>query len=85
MAELEQAPRVLIADADRWTAELLAQLVRSARCDARLELLQDSQSVLQRCSDGWPDLLIVDYGLPGIGGLELCPCCRPTALFTHRT
>lgn len=71
MAELEQAPRVLIADADRWTAEMLAQLVRSARCDARLELLQDSESVLQRCSEGWPDLLIVDYGLPGIGGLEL--------------
>ncbi|MNF75385.1 Transcriptional regulatory protein BaeR [compost metagenome] len=71
MAELEQAPRVLIADADRWTAELLAQLVRSARCDAQLELLQDSESVLQRCRKGWPDLLIVDYGLPGIGGLEL--------------
>lgn len=71
MAELERAPRVLIADADRWTAELLAQLVRSARCDVQLELLQDSESVLQRCSKGWPDLLIVDYGLPGIGGLEL--------------
>ncbi len=71
MADLDQAPRVLIADADRWSADLLVELVRNARCDARLEVLQDSHSVLEHCRDGWPDLLIVDYGLPGIGGLEL--------------
>ncbi|MDH4560171.1 HDOD domain-containing protein [Pseudomonas sp. BN411] len=71
MADMEQAPRVLIADPDRWSAELLVALVRKARCDAQLVVLQDSLSVLEHCSTGWPDLLIVDYGLPGIGGLEL--------------
>lgn len=71
MAEPQQAPRVLIADPDRWSAELLAELVRKARCDANLKVLADSNAVLEQCVDGWPDLLIVDYGLPGIGGLEL--------------
>ncbi|NWL77400.1 histidine kinase [Pseudomonas taiwanensis] len=71
MAETLRAPKVLIADPDRWSAELLVELVRKARCDAHLEVLQDSQSVLEHCSASWPDLLIVDYGLPGIGGLEL--------------
>ncbi|AOE82668.1 HDOD domain-containing protein [Pseudomonas sp. TCU-HL1] len=71
MADMERAPKVLIADPDRWSAELLTELVRKARCDAHLEVLPDSQSVLEHCRAGWPDLLIVDYGLPGIGGLEL--------------
>ncbi|MCO6055994.1 response regulator [Pseudomonas sp. MOB-449] len=71
MADMERAPKVLIADPDRWSAELLTELVRKARCDVHLEVLQDSQSVLEHCRAGWPDLLIVDYGLPGIGGLEL--------------
>ncbi|WP_271410046.1 HDOD domain-containing protein [Pseudomonas sp. Q1-7] len=71
MAEIERTPQVLIADADRWSAELLTELVRKARCDAHLVVLPDSSSVLEHCRDGWPDLLIVDYGLPGIGGLEL--------------
>lgn len=64
-------PHVIIADADRWSTELLAQLVRSVRPDARLELLADCPSVLERCRRGLPDLLIADYGLPGGGGLEL--------------
>lgn len=71
MADLERAPKVLIADPDRWSAELLTELVRKARCGAQLVVLQDSHSVLEHCRNGWPDLLIVDYGLPGIGGLEL--------------
>jgi HD-like signal output (HDOD) protein/CheY-like chemotaxis protein len=71
MAELERAPWVLIADAERWSAELLVELVRKARCDARVDVLQDSHSVLEQCRDGWPELLIVDYGLPGSGGLGL--------------
>lgn len=71
MADTLRAPKVLIADPDRWSAELLTELVRKARCDAQLDVLQDSQSVLEHCRTGWPDLLIVDYGLPGIGGLEL--------------
>ncbi|BAN45859.1 putative two-component response regulator [Metapseudomonas resinovorans NBRC 106553] len=62
---------MLIADPDRWSAELLTELVRKARGDVQLEVLQDSASVLEHCRNGWPDLLIVDYGLPGIGGLEL--------------
>ena len=31
MADMERAPRVLIADPDRWSAELLVALVRKAR------------------------------------------------------
>ncbi|WP_394559925.1 HDOD domain-containing protein [Aquipseudomonas alcaligenes] len=64
-------PNVIIADADRWSAELLAQLVRSQHPNARLELLSDAPSVRSRCSHALPDLLIADLSLPGGGGLEL--------------
>lgn len=63
-------PHVIIADADRWTADLLAQLVGSVRPDARIEQLADAHSVLERCRRLLPDLLIADRGLPG-DGLEL--------------
>lgn len=64
-------PHVIIADSDRWSAELLAQLVRSVHPAAQLELLQDCHSVLERCRRLLPDLLIADYSLPGGGGLEV--------------
>ncbi|HSC83881.1 MAG TPA: HDOD domain-containing protein [Pseudomonas sp.] len=63
-------PRVIIADADHWSGELLAQLVRSIRQDVQLAVLRDSHSALEHCRQALPDLLIADHDLPG-GGLSL--------------
>ncbi|WP_252272036.1 HDOD domain-containing protein [Pseudomonas subflava] len=71
MSEPARAPRVIIGEADRWTSELIGQLVRSARCDAEIVTLKDGESVLQQCRQSAPQLMIVDFGLPGIGGLDL--------------
>jgi HD-like signal output (HDOD) protein/ActR/RegA family two-component response regulator len=71
MPQSQRAPRVIIGEADRWTADLICQLVRSARCDANIVVLGDGASVLQQCRQTTPQLLIVDFDLPGIGGLDL--------------
>lgn len=71
MPQSLRAPRVIIGEADRWTADLICQLVRSARCDADIVALGDGDSVLQQCRQATPQLMIVDFGLPGIGGLDL--------------
>ncbi len=65
------APEVLIAEADPWTADLLAQLVLDARADAVIHRLSDGESALARCRRRLPELLIVDGELPGLSGVEL--------------
>ncbi|TBU96909.1 HDOD domain-containing protein [Phytopseudomonas dryadis] len=65
------APEVLIADADPWTADLLAQLVLDVRCDAQVIRVNDGQAALARCKRRLPELVIADSELPGLDGLEL--------------
>lgn len=64
-------PLVVIGEPDRWTSDLLCQLVRSARCDTRIITCQDGQSILEHCRRQRPALVIADCRLPLIGGLEL--------------
>ncbi|MGH8355089.1 MAG: HDOD domain-containing protein [Pseudomonas sp.] len=66
-----RAPIVLIADEDCWSSDLLAKLVLNVRGDAIIHCLRDGPSVLECCQQGLPDLVIADWALPGIGGLEL--------------
>ena len=65
------APEILIAEADPWTADLLAQLVLDVRKDARIQRFSDGEAALARCRRQLPDLLIADGELPGIDGIEL--------------
>lgn len=65
------APEILIAEADPWTADLLAQLVLDTRTDAVIHRLNDGESALARCRRCLPELLIVDGELPGLNGVEL--------------
>jgi HD-like signal output (HDOD) protein len=64
-------PTVLIAEDDRWTSDLLAQLVRSARCDANIQRFEDGQQVLDLCRRRTPSLVIASSQLRGLDGLEL--------------
>lgn len=64
-------PRVLIAEGDPWSRELLVDLVRSVRSDAELLPCADGQSALRACQAGLPDLVLADRALPGIDGLDL--------------
>ena len=70
-AVLPAVPRVLIAEADPWTRDLLKQVLLSVRCDARLDLCADGQEALRLLAEYPYDLVIVDWELPGIGGLNV--------------
>ncbi|MHC8297280.1 HDOD domain-containing protein [Pseudomonas sp. LB3P58] len=68
---LPAAPRVLIAEADPWSRDLLKQVLLNVRCDARLDLCADGQEALHLLAENPYDLVIVDWELPGIDGLNV--------------
>ncbi len=74
--ELPAVPRVLIAEADPWSRDLLKQVLLNVRCDARLDLCADGQQALSMLSEVPYDLAIVDWELPGVDGLNVLRSVR---------
>ncbi|MFG6204984.1 HDOD domain-containing protein [Pseudomonas retamae] len=74
--ELPAVPRVLIAEADPWSRDLLKQVLLNVRCDARLDLCADGQQALSMLTDIPYDLAIVDWELPGVDGLNVLRSVR---------
>ncbi|WP_043300585.1 response regulator [Pseudomonas sp. M47T1] len=68
-------PRVLIAEADPWTRDLLIQMLLSVRCDAQLDVCTDGQDAI-RLLQRSPDLVIAARELPGGDGLDLLRTVR---------
>lgn len=69
--DLPAVPRVLIAEADPWSRDLLKQVLLNVRCDARLDVCADGQEALELLSENPYDLVIADWELPGVDGLGL--------------
>jgi HD-like signal output (HDOD) protein/CheY-like chemotaxis protein len=69
--DLPAVPRVLIAEADPWSRDLLKQVLLNVRCDARLDLCADGQQALELLAANPYDLVIVDWELPGVDGLNV--------------
>ncbi|WP_426232698.1 HDOD domain-containing protein [Pseudomonas sp. TWP3-2] len=74
--DLPAVPRVLIAEADPWSRDLLKQVLLNVRCDARLDLCADGQEAMSLLRDVPYDLAIVDWELPGIDGLSVLRSVR---------
>ncbi|MDT3313052.1 response regulator [Pseudomonas sp. rhizo66] len=74
--ELPAVPRVLIAEADPWSRDLIKQVLLNVRCDARLDLCADGQQAMSMLSEVPYDLAIVDWELPGIDGLSVLRSVR---------
>ncbi|MBC3207194.1 response regulator [Pseudomonas sp. SWRI111] len=74
--DLPAAPRVLIAEADPWSRDLLKQVLLNVRCDARLDLCADGQQAMSLLSEVPYDLAIVDWELPGVDGLNVLRSVR---------
>ncbi|EJM25212.1 MULTISPECIES: response regulator [Pseudomonas] len=74
--ELPAVPRVLIAEADPWSRDLLKQVLLNVRCDARLDLCADGQEAMTLLSEVPYDLAIVDWELPGVDGLSVLRSVR---------
>lgn len=74
--DLPAVPRVLIAEADPWSRDLLKQVLLNVRCDARLDVCADGQEALELLSENPYDLVIADWELPGVDGLGLLRSVR---------
>ncbi|MFW0758644.1 HDOD domain-containing protein [Pseudomonas sp. H11T01] len=74
--DLPAVPRVLIAEADPWSRDLLEQVLLSVRCDARVDVCADGQEALELLSENPYDLVIADWELPGVDGLGLLRSVR---------
>jgi len=74
--DLPAVPRVLIAEADPWSRDLLKQVLLNVRCDARLDLCADGQQAMSMLSEVPYDLAIVDWELPGVDGLNVLRSVR---------
>ena len=68
---LPAVPRVLIAEADPWSRDLLKEVLLSVRCDVRLDLCADGQQALELLAANPYDLVIADWELPGVDGLNV--------------
>ncbi|VVP48906.1 response regulator [Pseudomonas fluorescens] len=71
VVNLPAVPRVLIAEADPWSRDLLKEVLLNVRCDARLDLCADGQAALELLALNPYDLVIVDWELPGVDGLNV--------------
>src|SRR5471032_3515005 len=69
--DLPAVPRVLIAEADPWSRDLLKQVLLNVRCDARLDVCADGRQAATLLRDKAYDLIVADWELPGIDGLSL--------------
>ena len=69
--DLPAVPRVLIAEADPWSRDLLKPVLLAVRCDARLDVCGDGQQAATLLREKAYDLVLADWELPGIDGLSL--------------
>ena len=91
--DLPAVPRVLIAEADPWSRDLLTQVLLSVRCDVRLDVCADGRQALEWLDQHPYDLVIADWELPGVDGLGLLRSVRlrrrnpvlPFILMSHRS
>ena len=68
------SPRILVVEDDDGIAELLALNLR--REGMEVERCRDAESALQALGRGDPDAILLDLGLPGADGLQLCRAVR---------
>lgn len=71
---MENPPRVLVVDDDASFAELVAETLRQAGCEAAAET--EPAVALTRVAVEHPDAAFVDLLMPGMGGLELADRIR---------
>jgi HD-like signal output (HDOD) protein/CheY-like chemotaxis protein len=68
---LPAVPRVLIAEADPASRELLEQVLSGVRCDARVDTCGEGKQALELLANNPYDLVIADWELPGVDGLTI--------------
>jgi CheY-like chemotaxis protein len=69
--------RILVVDDNRDSAESLAMLLRLFGND--VQSVYDGRLALQVATAYRPDVVLLDIGLPGLDGLQVCQCLRKQA------
>ena len=77
-------PRILVIEDDPDTASILTLYARRALPGARLSTARSAEDALQLIAHETPDLIVLDLGLPGMNGVELCSLLRSSEA-TRRT
>lgn len=65
-------PSVLIVDDEPHIRNLLVRILSAARPELELREAADAPAAFRALAEDAPDLLILDLGLPGGGGLGVC-------------
>ncbi|MGI4839818.1 MAG: HDOD domain-containing protein [Janthinobacterium lividum] len=71
------APRILIAETDPWTRDLLTQIILTVRCDAVVDICENGLQAVARLAQH-PDLVLASRELSGVDGLDLLRHARRT-------
>jgi len=66
--------RILVVDDDRAVREALRRTLTLAGYE--LQLAEDGEAALEQVVQAEPDAVVLDVGLPGIDGLEVCRLVR---------
>jgi two-component system response regulator MprA len=66
--------RILVVDDDRAVREALRRTLTLAGYE--VDLAEDGEQALERAVQSVPDAVVLDVGLPGIDGLEVCARLR---------
>ncbi len=64
------APRILIAETDPWTRDLLTQIILTVRCDAVLDICENGLQAVARLAQH-PDMVLASRELSGVDGLDV--------------
>ncbi len=76
VVELSQTRRVLLVDDQRDSAELMAMLL--ANHGHEVAVAHDGESALAVALQFWPQVAVLDIGLPGMDGYEVAALLRRT-------
>jgi two-component system response regulator MprA len=68
--------RILVVDDDRAVREALRRTLVLAGYE--LQLAEDGEQALERIAESMPEAVVLDVGLPGIDGVEVCRRIRLT-------
>ena len=71
---LDRAPRVLVIDDDRYLQELLRDLLETWGC--RADVVPSGTEGLAKFETGAYDLVLTDFLMPGLTGLEVVEAVR---------
>jgi CheY-like chemotaxis protein len=84
---MRQAPYILVADDDPDDQEMLAERFRRRNPSADIRFAANGYEVLdflRTCpNEDLPQLLVIDYKMPGITGAEVLQCIQHEERYRH--